>query len=575
MPNERRNRHPRAESVGWLLAVLLTALGANSARAYIPDTRWTVTASGSTGAQGTPITLTWSLVPDGTSIPGEGASNLVSYFDDLFNVSSTSGALAQRPWFHLFQESFARWSELGGVAFTYEPHDNGARLQTSSGVLGVRGDVRIGGAFVDGASGTLAYTWLPNSGDMVLDTGETNFYANSANNYRQLRDTVMHELGHAFGLQHIESSTDVLLMEPFINTSIDGPQLDDIRGIQGYYGDVLEKSNGGLGNDTSARATNLGPLAGGGSLAIGSDAVGGQAVSPLETDFVSIDSNTDTDFYSFTVAVPASLNVTLTPWGGVFSQGPEGGTQSMFDANARNDLSLAVFAPNGTTLLGSANLTGAGQAEILSDLPLTSAGTYFARITGATTNVQLYQLRLSAAALVISLPGDYNHDNVVDAADYVVWRSTLGQSGSGLAADGNGNGTIDTGDYAVWKTNFGSTSGSGSGSFVTVASVPEPAGGSLLFVAAIPLLLRWPVRRTTAVLTSAQRRVACFPAAADKHVPDFTNMLTPLTRREHGTQRRVRLPQVRVLAQAMSVHFVVADGDAGCIQRAGGPGGPG
>ena len=116
-----------------------------------------------------------------------------------------------------------------------------------SGVLGMRGDVRIGGAFIDGASGTLAYTWLPNSGDVVIDTGETNFYSNSANNYRQLRNTIMHELGHAFGLLHIESSTDVLLMEPFISTSIDGPQLDDIRGIQGFYGDVLERSQWRLG----------------------------------------------------------------------------------------------------------------------------------------------------------------------------------------------------------------------------------------------------------------------------------------------------------------------------------------
>ena len=128
-------------------------------------------------------------------------------------------------------------------------------------------------------------------------------------------------------------------------------------------------------------------------------------MSPSETDFVSIDSNTDVDFFSFTIGSPALLDVTLTPLGGVFSQGVEGGTQSSFDANARNDLSLAVFASNGTTLLGSANLTGAGQAEVLSDLQLTTAGTYFARVTGASTNVQLYQLQLSAMAASISLAG--------------------------------------------------------------------------------------------------------------------------------------------------------------------------
>ena len=181
----------------------------------------------------TPVTLTWSFAPDGTNIPGEGASNLVSYFDGLFGVTSGSNDLTQRPWFAYFKQSFDRWTALGGINFVYEPNDNGSSLQTTSGALGVRGDVRIGGAFVDGPSSTLAYTWLPNSGDMVFDTGETNFYSNSSNGYRQLRNTIMHELGHAFGLLHIESSTDNLLMEPIINLGFDGPQLDDIRGLHG------------------------------------------------------------------------------------------------------------------------------------------------------------------------------------------------------------------------------------------------------------------------------------------------------------------------------------------------------
>jgi beta-glucanase (GH16 family) len=45
------------------------------------------------------------------------------------------------------------------------------------------------------------------------------------------------------------------------------------------------------------------------------------------------------------------------------------------------------------------------------------------------------------------LVGDYNHDATVDAADYTVWRDSVGQSGIGLAADGSGNGTVDSGDY--------------------------------------------------------------------------------------------------------------------------------
>jgi serralysin len=74
--------------------------------------------------------------------------------------------------------------------------------------------------------------------------------------------------------------------------------------------------------------------------------------------------------------------------------------------------------------------------------------------------------------------GDYNHDGVVDAADYTVWRDSLGST-THLAADGNGNGIIDADDYTVWTSHFAQTAGSGS---FTKGSVPEPATLVLLLV---------------------------------------------------------------------------------------------
>lgn len=68
---------------------------------------------------------------------------------------------------------------------------------------------------------------------------------------------------------------------------------------------------------------------------------------------------------------------------------------------------------------------------------------------------------------VFALPnGDYNGDGVVDAADYVVWRKTIG----GQFA------------YDAWRARFGSTSGSGSG-FASGSSVPEPSLGGLISLA--------------------------------------------------------------------------------------------
>lgn len=473
------------------IAIPFAALAVTgSVLAYVPDERWSTTAAGSTGASGTPATITWSIARDGTAIPGESASNLVSYLDGLWNVSSTSNDLTLRPWFGLFRQSFDRWTELGGVTFVYEPNDStSASLQTSAGVTGVRGDIRLGGSYIDGDSGTLAYTWLPNSGDMVIDTGETDFYVSTANNYRQFRNTVMHELGHALGLLHIESSSDALLLEPYINTSFDGPQLDDIRGLQGLYGDALEKANGGLGNGTSARASALGTLAAGGTLAIGSAAVGDQRVSASETDFVSIANRADTDFYSFTVTAPTLLSASLTPLGGVFSQGVEGGTESVFDANSRNNLALAILDTNGTSILATASNQAAGVAESLTGIELITPGQYYARITGATDNVQLYELRLTGASLIVPLTGDCNNDGVVDAADYIVWRDSFGRTAAGLAADGDRNGTVNAADLAVWQNNFGMQQ---SGALLTAATVPEPNASILLVASAIGI---WHYRR--------------------------------------------------------------------------------
>jgi hypothetical protein len=74
------------------------------------------------------------------------------------------------------------------------------------------------------------------------------------------------------------------------------------------------------------------------------------------------------------------------------------------------------------------------------------------------------------------LTGDYNDDGAVDAADYVVWRKTLGQDVF-LAADGNGNGEIEDGDYTKWGQHFGDADApSGGGAF----SVPEPTGQLLV-----------------------------------------------------------------------------------------------
>jgi hypothetical protein len=87
-----------------------------------------------------------------------------------------------------------------------------------------------------------------------------------------------------------------------------------------------------------------------------------------------------------------------------------------------------------------------------------------------------FSLTLSSAGL----PGDYNSDGVVDAADYTVWRNNFGAADeSSLNGNGDGLNGVDIGDYNHWKANYGPMAGAAA----TAALVPEPTGWMLVMSA--------------------------------------------------------------------------------------------
>jgi hypothetical protein len=84
----------------------------------------------------------------------------------------------------------------------------------------------------------------------------------------------------------------------------------------------------------------------------------------------------------------------------------------------------------------------------------------------------------------VGIAGDYNQNGTVDAADYALWRDTLGESGPGLPADGNGDGTVNSADYDLWRAKFGQGAPAAAAA-LQLAAVPEPAGAVLFFAALI------------------------------------------------------------------------------------------
>jgi autotransporter-associated beta strand protein len=124
--------------------------------------------------------------------------------------------------------------------------------------------------------------------------------------------------------------------------------------------------------------------------------------------------------------------------------------------------------------------TGTGSSWVIATYAGSLTGTFESITTGFTVDYgsgSNSQITLNAGGPV-GVAGDYNQNGVVDAADYVLWRNSLGP-GSLPNEGGISPGVVDTADYNFWRSRFGATSGAASG--VGSNAAPEPS--SVLVVA--------------------------------------------------------------------------------------------
>jgi hypothetical protein len=392
--------------LAWTGSLVVVLFGHHHVSAQPPNgNRWgnnsTAIAPPQGWSQGDPLTLTWGFANAGISITNDGfpvgTNNLPAFLNGIYG--------SQAVWQPHFQSVFNRWSSISGLVYQFEPNDNGAPINNVSniGQLGVVADIRIAGKTLDGAAGpVLAYNYGPGSGEMVIDTSEASWYGNTGSNSLRLRNVVAHEHGHGIGQSHVDSNNANILLAPFASLSFDGPQHHDILVAQRHYGDARERSNALQGNDTPALASPLGTVTSSATTSIGNSART-LAVASTAIDFVSIDDNTDTDYFTFSIA-GGRVDILLEALGFTYNATVQGGGGNQpFNTEQRSNLILTLFDTNGTTQLFLSNATGLGGDEsITAVLP---AGTYFIRVTGTDNgdtsllDTQFYGLSISLAAV--------------------------------------------------------------------------------------------------------------------------------------------------------------------------------
>jgi hypothetical protein len=132
-----------------------------------------------------------------------------------------------------------------------------------------------------------------------------------------------------------------------------------------------------------------------------------------------------------------------------------------------------------------------GNLDLIFTLSLTTndagAGFYFDMVFGNST--------LNAALI----PGDYDRNGIVNAADRTVWLATFGSTVN-LNADGNGNGVVDAADHVLWREHLGEGS---LGTSLEGVRVPEPTS---LLLLAIGFVFGCGPRRSVRAISAGHHR---------------------------------------------------------------------
>lgn len=350
-----------------------------------------------------PAHLTYSFPDDGTTWGGLGdrptGPNVLNN-----RLMSTFGANDLDEGREYIRQGLANYTKYSGLTY-HEVDDDNAAMSNSSTHSSLRGDVRIG-CIVGACTTCIAYDGFPSSqgivapdgggSDMVMnaaywDEGDNvSNFKDPADDYRWLRNVVVHEHGHGIGAIHSVPCNETKQMEPFISVAYDMLQIDDQRGIHRSYGDRF------AGNHSSSDAVDLGtrdPRGIPSSIILRHLSLNGSAGA----------GNTDEDWFRFTTTATHDLLLSVSPTGGTYvaaqNEGSCTGAEQTINASGAGDMALTLYSSNGITLIQHADANSNGSGETISIDNLV-AGTWYIRVRDTGPNaavdqfVQLYSLSL-------------------------------------------------------------------------------------------------------------------------------------------------------------------------------------
>ncbi|HVZ94614.1 MAG TPA: PKD domain-containing protein, partial [Phycisphaerales bacterium] len=356
-------------------------------RLFTSSTVWTGNGLQGSSGQAAPAQLTYSFPEDGTTW---GISPRPVVPNDLNSALGHVFGGANPDLGHEYlRQCLAGWRKTSSLTYT-EVADNNSAQDSNTNRVSTRGDARIGAGF-SWPDTYLAYNFFPSGGsDMFFNSyyWEGNFLSRPNDSYRYLRNTASHEHGHGLGFIHAVPCNQIVLMEPFLSVAFDQQQIDDLRNVQRNYGDRF------AGNNSAANARDFGTLTGPTRSVI---------ERLLSTNGSSGPSNTNQDWFKFTLGSAQNITITVTPVGGSYVNGQQlsgcAGSTATVNADQAGDLAVQLRNSDGSTVILNSTGGGLGIAEVISS-PSRPAGTYTVRVIDNGPNdpvnqvLQLYDLEI-------------------------------------------------------------------------------------------------------------------------------------------------------------------------------------